>query len=232
VGDEVYASLPGGGAYAEAITLPATLCSHKPAALSHVEAAAVAGAVQTAWQALFDQGNLEAGQRVLIHGASGGVGTLAVQLARWQDATVIATASAEHREFVRDLGADEVIDSRDPGGLARVEPVDLLIDAVGGPEQGALFALVKLGGRLVALTQPPPPEEARTRGLHAGMLLTRPSGDTLRAFEEALAAGAVRPVVDQTFPLSEAAQAWGRQARGGVRGKLVLTLSPEAGVRP
>jgi NADPH:quinone reductase-like Zn-dependent oxidoreductase len=222
VGDAVYASLSGGGAYAEAITAAATLFSHKPPQLSHVEAAALAGVAQTAWQALFDEGQLEAGQRVLIHGASGGVGTLAVQLAHWKGATVLATTSQANADFVRDLGADQVLDSRDLTELAAIEPVDLVIDAVGGESQGALYPLIKPGGKLLTLSQPPSEVLAKARQVQASMVFTRPSGDGLRAFEQALSAGAVKPLVDQTFPLQDAAQAWARQSQSGVRGKLVL----------
>ena len=222
VGDAVYASLSGGGAYAEAITAAATLFSHKPPQLSHVEAASLAGVAQTAWQALFDEGQLEAGQRVLIHGASGGVGTLAVQLAHWKGATVLATASQANADFVRGLGADQVLDSRDLAELATIEPVDLVIDAVGGESQGALYPLIKPGGKLLTLSQPPSEALAKARQVQASMVFTRPSGDGLRAFEQALSAGAVKPLVDQTFPLQDVAQAWARQSQPGVRGKLVL----------
>lgn len=224
VGDAVYASLSGGGAYAERIALPAALLSHKPDALTHVEAAALAGVAQTAWQALFDRGGLAPGGRVLIHGASGGVGTVAVQLARWRGATVLATASADNAAFVRELGAHEVYDSRDLRVLARIPPVDVLIDAVGGEPQAVLYGMVKPGGHLVMLTQPPATDLAGARGIHASMLQTQPSGDTLRATEQALLDGAVRPVIERTYPLSDVGDAWARQAQGGVRGKIVLTV--------
>lgn len=222
VGDAVYASLSGGGAYAEVVAAPATFFSHKPPELSYTEAAALAGVAQTAWQSLFDRGALTAGQRVLIHGASGGVGTLAVQLARWQKATVLATAARDHADFVRGLGADEVLDSRDPAALAALEPVDLVIDAVGGEGQGALFPLVKPGGKLVALSQPPSATLADDHGVEAGMLQTQPSGDGLRALEQVLNTGALKPLVEQTFALQDVARAWARQSQPGVRGKLVL----------
>ena len=222
VGDAVYASLSGGGAYAEAITAPATFFSHKPPQLTHVEAASLAGVAQTAWQALFDEGQLEAGQRVLIHGASGGVGTLAVQLAHWKGATVLATASQANADFVRGLGADQVLDSRDLPELATIKPLDLVIDAIGGESQGALYPLIKPGGKLVTLSQPPSKELAEAHQVQASMVFTRPTGDGLRTFEQVLSAGAIKPQVDQTFPLQDAAKAWARQSQPGVRGKLVL----------
>ena len=222
VGDAVYATVLGGGAYAEAMVAGAELFSHKPAQLSHVEAASLASGAQTAWQALFDTGRLEAGQRVLMHGASGGVGTLAVQLARWKGATVIATASPENADFVRGLGADQVLDSRDLAALANIQPVDLAIDAVGGESQRALYAVIRPGGQLVTLSQPPSLEPAEQHRVRASMLQLQPSGDGLRAFEQVLSAGAVRPEVARTFPLQDAAEAWARQSQPGVRGKIVL----------
>lgn len=174
VGDAVYASLSGGGAYAEAITATATFFSHKPPQLSHVEAASPAGVVQTAWQALFDQGQLEAGQRVLVHGASGGVGTLAVQLAHWKGATILATASQANADFVGGLGADQVLDSRDLTALATIEPVDLVIDAVGGESQRALYPLIKPGGKLLTLSQPPSEELAEAYQVQATMAVHPP----------------------------------------------------------
>lgn len=227
-GDAVYASLSGGGAYTQSISLPVALLSHKPESLTYVEAAALAGVAQTAWQALFERGQIKPGQRVLIHGASGGVGTVAIQLAVWKGATVLATASAANADFVRDLGASEVFDSHDLTTLAGRPPVDLVIDAVGGAPQVALYAAVKPGGQLVTLTQPPAQDLAEAHGVQASMLLTQPSGDDLRAFEAALKAGAVRPIVHQTFPLQNAAEAWARQSQPGVRGKLVLL--PQAAV--
>jgi NADPH:quinone reductase-like Zn-dependent oxidoreductase len=111
---------------------------------------------------------------VLIHGASGGVGTLAVQLAHWKGATVLATTSQANADFVRDLGADQVLDSRDLTELAAIEPVDLVIDAVGGESQGALYPLIKPGGKLLTLSQPPSEVLAKARQVQASMVFHPP----------------------------------------------------------
>ena len=145
-----------------------------------------------------------------------------MKIAKLHGATVIATASRDDADFLRGLGADEVLDSRDPAAISRLPPADLVIDAVGGPGQTALFKLAKPGGQLIALSQPPSSELAEQHGVQASMLMTQPSGDGLRAFEEVFRAGAVRPLVAQSFPLSEVVQAWERQSKHGVRGKLVL----------
>lgn len=224
VGDAVYACVLAGGAYAEAITAEASLFSHKPAQLSHVEAASLASVAQSAWQTLFGQGQLEAGQRVLIHGASGGVGTLAVQLAHWKNAFVIASASPDNADFLRGLGANQVLDSRDSAALAALEPVDLVADSVGGEGQQALYALIKPGGRLISLPQPPAPEAAQAHRVQASMLHVQPSGEELRLFEAVLNAGSVKPEVAQTFALQDAEAAWARQLQPGVRGKIVLVV--------
>lgn len=220
VGDEVYGMIPG-GAYAEQVTAPARVMAHKPAALSHVEAAAIATVIQTAWQALFTLGGLPAGGRALIHGASGGVGTLAVQLAHWKGATVIATTSPETAEQVRELGADEILNSRDLAALSSIEPVDVLLDAV-GLGQPELYSLVKPGGKFISLTLPPNAALAAEKGIEASHLSTQGSSESLNAMNAVLETGVIKPQVFQTYPLSQTAEAWARQMAGGVRGKIVL----------
>lgn len=220
VGDEVYGKVSG-GAYAEKIAAPAALFAHKPATLSFVEAASIATVIQTAWQSLFTLGDLQAGQRVLIHGASGGVGTLAVQLAHWKGAKVIATTSPETAETVRELGADEVLNSRDLSTLSQIEPVDLLLDAV-GLGQPELYGLIRRGGRFISITLPTHDALAAEKGIQALKLMTQGSRENLEAIAPVLEEGVVKPQVFQTFPLAETAAAWGRQMQPGVRGKIVL----------
>lgn len=220
VRDEVYGMVQG-GAYAEKIAAPARLFAHKPTTLSFVEAASIATVIQTAWQSLFTLGDLQAGQRVLIHGASGGVGTLAVQLARWKGARVIASTSPETAEMVRDLGADEVLNSRDLTALSQIEPVDLLVDAV-GLGQPELYSLVKRGGRFISMTLPTKDALAAEKGIQALRLTTQGSRESLEAIAPVLEAGQIKPQVFQTFPLAETAAAWERQMQPGVRGKIVL----------
>ncbi len=220
VGDEVYGMIAG-GAYAEKVAAPAALFAHKPSALSFVEAASLATVLQTAWQALMTVGDLQAGQRVLIHGASGGVGTLAVQLARAAGAHVLATTSPDTADLVRDLGADEVLNSRDLAALSQTEPVDLLLDAA-GLGQPDLYRLIRRGGRFISITLPTHDALAAENGIEAHKLTTRGSRETLDAVRPLLESGQVKPQVFQTYPLSETAAAWQRQAQPGVRGKIVL----------
>lgn len=220
VGDEVY-GMVAGGTYAEKVAAPAALLAPKPASLSFVEAASIATVIQTAWQALFTLGHLQAGQRVLIHGASGGVGTLAVQLAHWKGAQVVATASPEAAELVWGLGATEVHGSRDLAELSRIEPVDLLVDAV-GLGQPELYRLVKPGGRLISMTVPTNDALAAQQGIQALKLMTQGSRESLEALAPVLETGTIQPQVFQTFPLAQAAAAWARQMQPGVRGKIIL----------
>lgn len=220
VGNEVYGMIPG-RAYAEKVAAPAGFFALKPARLSHIEAASIATVIQTAWQSLFTLGGLQPGQQVLIHGASGGVGTLAVQLAHWKGAKVIATTSPETTEQVRGLGADEVLNSRDLSALSELEPVDVLLDAVGFG-QPELYSRVKRGGKFISITLPPNAALAVEKGIEAHRLSTQGSGQSLNDMNAVLQTGVIKPQVFQTYPLAQTAEAWARQMAGGVRGKIVL----------
>ena len=159
-GDAVYGDTPGGSSYAEFVTTGAGMVAPKPGKLNPVEAASVPIAAQTAWQGLFDHGHLERGQTVLIHAAAGGVGTFAVQLAHWKGARVLATASAANADYVRGLGADQVIDYKATRFESVAKNVDLVLDLAGGETQQRSFSVLKPGGRLVSTVQPPSKEEA------------------------------------------------------------------------
>lgn len=220
VGDAVYGGTMQGGAAAQYVVADAGALSLKPDVLSHAEAAAVMLVGQTAWQALFDTADVQAGQTVLIHGASGAVGSVAVQLARWKGAKVIATASPVNAEYLRGLGADEVLDSRSdfPQGLSGV---DMVLDNVGGSQQVKLLGVLKPGGILVALPQPPSAAEAAQHQVRAVMGGTDPNTETRARLEALITSGDLKPEIAQTFPLSQLAQAWEKVA-GGVRGKVVV----------
>lgn len=222
VGDAVY-GMPRfpqqAAAYAEYVSAPAADLAPSPR-VSRVEAAALPLAVLTAWQALFETADLRAGQRVLIHAAAGGVGHLAVQLARWKGAHVIGTASARNAEFVRHLGADEVVDYTAGPFEDAVRDVDLVLDCVGGDVLQRSPAVVRPGGRLVTIAGAPP----ETPGITSTRILVRPSGSQLREIAALVDAGELRVNVDATFPLAEAAAAHRAVETGRTRGKVVLTI--------
>src|SRR6266850_1585334 len=158
VGDE-------SGSYAQFVVAPAAQLVEKPANLNHVEAAALPVASMTAWQALFDVANLQRGQKVLIHAAAGGVGTYAVQFAKWKGAHVIGTASSEHLDFVRQMGADEVVNYRATPFEDVVREVDVVFDTIGGETQSRSWKVLKRGGILVSIVQPPLKDNAAAHGV-------------------------------------------------------------------
>jgi NADPH:quinone reductase-like Zn-dependent oxidoreductase len=227
VGDAVYAMLAYGrdGAEAEyAIVLPSELAP-KPRTLDDVQAAAVPLSALTAWQALFIHAKLSKGQRVLIHGAAGGVGTYAVQFAHWAGAHVLATASARNTDFLRDLGADLIIDYATTRFEDVAHDLDVVLDLVGGDTLARSWQVVREGGVLVSVVSPPPTKQAPRQGVRFAWFIVEPSGELLRQIGGLLGAGQVRPIVDQVFPLAEARQAYDAGIQGHPRGKIVLTIS-------
>jgi NADPH:quinone reductase-like Zn-dependent oxidoreductase len=223
VGDGVYGNCPR-GAYAEKVAAPAATVAPKPARLSFVDAASVPVAAQTAWQGLFDHGHLDKGQTVLIHAASGGVGTFAVQLAHWKGARVLATASGSNVEFVRSLGADVVIDYKTTPFESVAKDVDVVLDLIGGDTQARSYKVLKRGGYLVATAQPPSPDEAKQHGVQATMMQMQASTALLRQLASLLDAGILRTTVSKTFALAQAADAWQESRGGHTRGKIVLEV--------
>lgn len=223
------------GAYAEYTTTvvepPAltpetfSLVALKPEALSFAEAATISAGATTAWAALFGDGALQAGQRVLIHGAAGGVGLYAVQFARWKGAQVIGTASTANLDFVRSLGAETVIDYTTTPFEQIVSEVDLVLDTIGGETLRRSMEVVKRGGMLVSLLEQPSRQKAQARGIRAIKNAVTPTSETLRAIAGLMVEGQVRAVVGQTFPLSEARQAHELSQTGHGRGRIVLYLS-------
>ena len=161
-GDEVYArpDIARNGAYAEYIVAKESEVAFKPKSVDHVQAAAIPLAALTAWQALFDTAGLKAGQKVLIHGAAGGVGSFAVQLAKRKGAHVIGTASGRNQSFLRELGVDEAIDYEKTGFEDVVHDVDVVLDTIGGDTQNRSWKVLKKGGILVSIISPPSAEEA------------------------------------------------------------------------
>jgi NADPH:quinone reductase-like Zn-dependent oxidoreductase len=219
-GDEVY-SRPDptkNGTYAEYVTVKAGEVGFKPKSLDFIQAAGVPLAGLTAWQALFDQGNLQSGETVLIHAASGGVGLFAVQFAKWKGATVIGTTSTENMDFVKELGADEVIDYTKERFEDVARDVDLVLDTIGGDTQQRSLKVLKTGGRLVT-TVKPESGDTRIKGFTAIS-----DTDHLNAIARLIDEGKVKPVIARVFPLDQAAEAQRYSETGHVRGKIVLRV--------
>jgi NADPH:quinone reductase-like Zn-dependent oxidoreductase len=225
-GDPVYALTPfdRDGVAAEYTAVPAEILGAKPSALSHLESAALPLAGLSAWQGLFVHGGLEAGERVLIHGAAGGVGHLATQLARECGAYVIGSASGEGIEHARMLGADEVIDLN-LDFAATLEPVDLVFDTVGGDLLVRSVAVLRSGGRVVSVAEEPP--ESSRADITATYFVVEPDGEQLGELTRLANAGRLRTAVDSVFPLAEARAAFERVQARGKRGKVVLQIRGE-----
>lgn len=220
VGEAVYALTPfdRDGVAAEYSAVPAAVLAPKPRTLDHVAAAAVPLAALSAWQGLFEHGGLERGERVLIHGAAGGVGHLAVQLALWRGAHVIGTASSTGLEAARRLGADEVHDRTSERLEDAIEPVDLVFDTVGGEALARSPGLLKPGGRLVSIAEAPP------AGVEAAYFVVEPSRERLIELGRLIDGGELRASVDAAYPLAEARSAFERVHDCGRRGKVVLRV--------
>ncbi|WP_374775934.1 NADP-dependent oxidoreductase [Streptomyces sp. NBC_01310] len=226
VGDEVY-GMPRfpqqAGAYAEYVTAPARHFARKPASLDHVEAAALPLAALTAWQALVDTAGVSAGQRVLVHAAAGGVGHLAVQIAKARGAYVIGTASAAKHDLLRDLGADELIDYRTTDFEDVVSDVDVVIDAIGGDYGQRSLKVLKPGGHLVTL---PGPDgiPADAQGVQAAWVIVEPDLKGLEEIAALVEQGLLKPLIDTVLPLEQAAKAHELGEQGRTTGKIVLTV--------
>ncbi|MFF5435393.1 NADP-dependent oxidoreductase [Streptomyces griseofuscus] len=225
-GDEVFGmpSFPRqAGAYAEYVVAPARHLAPKPAALTHVEAAALPLAALTAWQALVDTAGLRPGERLLVHAAAGGVGHLAMQIAKARGAYVIGTAGAAKHDLVRRLGADEVIDYRAVRFEDVVSDVDVVLDGLGAETAERSLKVLRPGGRLITL---PGPDDVPTAqdGVRALWMLVEPDHLGLREITALVERGALRPVIDTVVPLAEAAKAHEIGERGRTAGKIVLSV--------
>lgn len=228
-GDEVFGMLPypnGVGAHAEYVTGPARAFAHKPRTLTHVEAGALPLAGLTAWQALVDTADVRPGQRVLIQAAAGGVGHLAVQIARARGAHVIGTASAANHDFVRGLGADEVIDYRTTDIADAVRDIDVVLDSLGGESPHRCLATLRPGGILVSLLGAGGDlaEQAAATGVRLAAMLVEADHAGMVAIAGLAEAGKLRPTIAGTFPLAEAAKAHALGDTGHTAGKLVLVV--------
>jgi NADPH:quinone reductase-like Zn-dependent oxidoreductase len=227
-GDEVY-GMPNfpyrAGTYAEFAAVRSRQVARKPASLSHVEAAALPLAGLTAWQSLVDTAQVEPGMRVLIHAAAGGVGHLAVQIAKARGAYVIGTARAAKHGFVRSLGADEVIDYTAVTFEDAVEPVDVVLDLVGGETRLRSLEVLTGGGLLIPLPRGlDVSQEAAERGLRVAPVIVEPDYRGLEHLAELADSGKLKVSVSRELPLAQAAEAHRHIDGGGSTGKTVLTV--------
>ncbi|RBP63597.1 NADPH:quinone reductase-like Zn-dependent oxidoreductase [Brevibacterium sanguinis] len=229
-GDEVYGMLPypfGVGSHAEFVVGPTRAFVPKPTTIDEVQAGALPLVSLTAWQALVDTAEVGEGDRVLIHAAAGGVGHVAVQIAKARGAYVIGTASAPKHDFVRDLGADEVVDYRETDVAEGVKDVDVVLDTLGGQNQLESLKSLRDGGVLVS-TLPFPKrglfDAATERGIRVELILVEADHASMLAISDLVESGQLRATIAQTFPLAEAAEAHRVGEEGHTTGKLVLTM--------
>ncbi len=226
VGEAVYALTEfwRDGAAAEYTLARATDLAPKPRSLDYVQAAGIPLVVLTAWQALFDHAGLSAGQSILIHGAAGGVGSMAVQLARWAGAHVIGTASARNRDFLRELGANEIIDYTSTRFEDVLHDIDIVLDTIGGDTMERSWSVLKKGGLLVSIFSPPSQEQAKAHGVRAIFFIVQPDRTQLIQIGNLIDTGRIRPAIETVYPLSEARQAFERALSGHTRGKIILQV--------
>jgi NADPH:quinone reductase-like Zn-dependent oxidoreductase len=226
VGDEVLGMIGVyGGGYAEQAVLDERATAKKPSGLDHVGAAAIPLAGQTAWQGLFRYGKLQAGESVLIHGGSGGVGHFAIQFAKIRGARVLTTVSTDNVEFARSLGADVVIDYKKQRFEELASDLDMVFDLIDGETRERSWALLKRGGRLITTLTEPSREKAKQFGVTAMRYTVEVDGDELAEIVGLVNSGKVKPHIQQTFPLERAAEALASVEQGHSVGKVVLSVT-------
>ena len=226
VGQDVYGFVGiGSGAYAEYTTSGIETIALQPRTLDYVQAASVPLVATTAWQALFEAGGLKEGQTVLVHGGAGGVGTFAVQLAKMKGAYVLATASSQNVEFVKGLGADEVIDYTTTRFETVAHHVDVVLDVIGGETEQRSWGVLKPGGILVSTLGPPSQEDAAKHRVRAAFVQAQPTAGLLKEIARLLDSGQIKPNVGKMFPMEQARQAQELKQHGHTRGKIVLEIA-------
>jgi NADPH:quinone reductase-like Zn-dependent oxidoreductase len=225
VGDRVYAmaDITRDGCFAEFVAVKAEYVARAPVSLSLAEAAAVPLAALTAWKALFDEANLGAGQSILIHGAAGGVGSFAVQFAKWCGADVTATCSASAADLARLLGVDEVIDyGRED--FSRRSGFDVVFDAIGGEVRERSWQVLKPRGKLVTIVLPDPTDIPRD-DVSGVLVRNKPNGARLSHFAELIDAGSLQPLIAGKYELNSVADALLKSREGHVHGKLIIKIA-------
>ena len=229
IGEPVYAlsDFDRDGAAAEYAVTRAEVLAPKPQTIGYVESAAVPLAALSAWQGLFEHGNLSEGERVLIHGAAGGVGGYAVQLAHRRGAYVIGTASGGNVATASALGADQVVDHTTTRFEDALEEVDLVFDTVGGERLEHSPAVVRRGGRLVSLVAEPPKEPVAARGISAVYFVVEPNREQLVELARLVDGGGLRVTIDEVFSLADGRAAFERSLGEHGAGKIVLRIADE-----
>jgi NADPH:quinone reductase-like Zn-dependent oxidoreductase len=224
-GDSLYAFVGiERGCYAEYVIVKESEACRKPNTLDYTAAAAVPLAGITAWQGLFRHGGLKSGQRVLIHAGSGGVGHFAIQFAKAKGVYVITTVSGENVDFVRRLGADEVIDHKKQQFENKVQDVDMVFDLIGGETEDRSWGVLKKGGILVSTVNVPSQEKAKAHEVRGMRYTAEASGSELGEIAGLIDAGKVKPTISRTFSLKDAVSALQLVEQGHTRGKVVLTV--------
>ena len=229
VGDPVYAfiSIPSGGGYAEYALAKQNQVALKPAMISFAEAAGVPSVALTAWQALVDKANVQSGQTVLIHGASGGVGLFAIPIAKIRGAKVIATASTANQDFLKQLGADVAIDYKTQKFEEIAKDVDVVVDGVGGETLARSYPIVKKRGVLVSLVGRVDQAQLDKHGIRGVSLEAETNGEQLAEIGRLIDEKKIKVIVSETFPLADAAKAEAKADTGHARGKIVLKVADE-----
>jgi NADPH:quinone reductase-like Zn-dependent oxidoreductase len=229
-GDPVFAfiTILKGGGYAEYAIAKEKDAAPKPATISFVEAAGVPSVALTAWQAIVDKANLQSGQTVLIHGASGGVGMFAIPIAKIRGAKVFATASTANQDFLKELGADVAIDYKTQKFEDIAKDVDVVIDGVGGETLARSYPIVKKGGIVVSLTDRVDQAQLNKYGIRGASLVVQNNGDELAQIGKLIDEKKINVVVSETFPLADASKAEAKADTGHARGKIVLKVRDES----
>jgi NADPH:quinone reductase-like Zn-dependent oxidoreductase len=229
VGDAVYAylGLKGGGGYAEYALATENEAVLKPRTLNFIEGAAVPVVGLTAWQALIDTAHLSAGQTVLIHGGSGGVGSFAIQIAKAKGAKVIATASTQNQDLLKQLGADVAVDYTRAKFEDAAKDIDVVLDSVGKDTLTRSYGVVKKGGYLVSLVAQPSAVELEEHGIRGSTLNVQPNAKELAELGKLIDDKKIKVIVSQVFPLEDAGKAQAQAETHHTRGKIVLTVAKE-----
>jgi NADPH:quinone reductase-like Zn-dependent oxidoreductase len=226
-GDAVYGYALFGGGWAEYAVLAENEAALKPKTTTFTDAAAVPLAALTAWQALIDIAKLSAGQTVLIHGGSGGVGSFAVQIAKARGAKVIATASTANQDLLKQLGSDIAIDYTETKFEEVAKDVDVVFDTVGRDTLARSYPVVKKGGIVTTIVSRPDQAQLDKYGIRGTSIWSKPDGNELAEITKLIDAGKIRPIVSQTFPLIDAVKATQQAETHHTRGKLVLKIAEE-----
>ena len=227
VGEAVYGYPTFGGGWAEYVTVHEGEVAAKPKSLSFIEAAAVPMGALTAWQALVDVADVKPGQKVLVHGASGGVGSFAVQIAKIRGARVIGTASTLNQDLLRQLGVDQPIDYTTTKFEETTPDVDVVLDPVGKQTLARSYGVVKPGGIIMSLVARPDPSELKKRGIRGAGISVHADAEDLAEIGRLIDDGKIKPVVTKVLPLSESIDAQRQAATHHTRGKVVIRVADD-----